>query len=197
MIAISDVLISEDVLESKFICDLHKCHGACCEQGDYGAPLESDELKEIEKIIPTIKKFISNESWNHIQESGGYKWYEDLNSYGTNLMPDGPCVFMSKDENGIASCSIEQAYLHKLSDFKKPISCHLYPIRIKKYGAQGFTVMNYDRWDICKPACALGKKNKIPLYQFLKEAIIRKFGIDFYSELDAAHQHLSSNETSK
>ena len=194
MIAIQDKLISDEVVQAFFACELSICKGACCVDGDYGAPLEEEECKSLEDIIPAIKPYLPEASYEKILKDGGYVFYEDVQTFGTQLMPEGPCVFMNYDEHGIAICGIEKAWKEGAVNFRKPISCHLYPIRVKHNPDQGFTALNYDRWHICRPACANGLNNKIPLYKFLKEALIRKFGEAFYEELDAAAEELGKKE---
>jgi hypothetical protein len=186
MLVIENILISDEVLESKFICALDKCKGACCYEGDFGAPITTDEKQKIEDAYSKVKPFLNSKSIARIEKNGLYQYYREMKSWGTTLMPDGACVFMIRDENGIAACGIEKAYKNGETDYQKPISCHLYPIRIKENPAQGFVAVNYDQWDICKAACSLGEANKMPLYRFVKEALIRRFGEAFYEELDAA-----------
>lgn len=191
MLMIDNILVSDEVLEARFICALDKCKGACCYEGDFGAPVTAEEKEIIEEIYPNVKAFLTPQSIAQIEKSGLYQYYREMKSWGTALMPDGACVFMTRDKNGIAACGIEQANKAGVSDFKKPISCHLYPIRIKENKQQGFVAVNYDQWDICKAACTLGEAQKMPLYQFVKDALIRKFGEDFYQQLDEAYQHMT------
>lgn len=191
MLIIDDVLISDEVLESYFICHLDKCKGACCYEGDFGAPIENVEKKSIEEILPLMEKILPHEQMEHIRQHGATTYYKDMKSWGTQLMNDGSCVFMTRDKNGIAGCGIEEAYNKGQTEFRKPISCHLYPIRVKENKAQGFTALNYDQWNICSAACSLGKEKKMPLIVFLKDALIRKFGVNFYEQLEAALNHLS------
>ena len=129
-----------------------------------------------------------------IEARGLYSYYEEPGEYGTSLQPGGACVFMTYDHLGIAKCGIEQAYMSGATSFKKPISCHLYPIRVKKNAGTGFEALNYDRWDICSAACELGKKESLPVYRFLREAIVRKYGEDFYNQLDEAANYLKPGE---
>lgn len=193
MLIIDDVLISDGVLESYFICHLDRCKGACCYEGDFGAPLDDAEKKSIEEILPVMEKILSSDQIEHIRSQGAVAYYKEMKSWGTQLMKDGSCVFMTRDNHGKAGCGIEQAYNMGLTAFRKPISCHLYPIRVKENKAQGFTALNYDQWDICSAACSLGKEKKLPLVVFLKAALIRKFGEDFYEQLEAAMEHNSAS----
>lgn len=189
MIAIDNVLISDDIIQEKFMCQLNACKGACCYEGDLGAPVQKEEVEILNKVYPIIKHKLPEENQNIIESQGTSKYYKDLQGMGTTLINGGPCVFMTKDDLGIAKCAIEQAYYEGLVNFKKPISCHLYPIRLVENPKQGFVAMNYDRWDICAPACQAGQKEKIPVYQFVREAIERRFGTEFYEALDHAAQN--------
>lgn len=185
MVIVQEKLISEDVLRESFVCNLQACKGACCWEGDFGAPLETEELHILTGIFEKIRPFLLPEAVGRLREEGLYALYED-GTFGTTLMPNGACAYMTYDKNGVAQCGIEQAFRAGATGFQKPISCHLYPIRISADRKGQFEALNYDRWDICSPACQLGKKLKVPVYQFLRDAIIRKYGEDFYEELDAA-----------
>jgi Protein of unknown function (DUF3109) len=193
MIIVQDKLVSDELVEEHFICDLNACKGACCWEGDYGAPLEETELPVLKAIYEQVKPFLLPEGRAAIEEQGQYVWVEESQGYATTLVNNGPCAYMTRDALGIAKCGIEQAWKAGIIDFKKPISCHLYPIRVEKNEKVGFEALNYDRWEICSAACTLGKKEKMPVYQFLKEAIIRKYGEDFYEELDGAGQWIIDN----
>lgn len=190
MLMIDNILISDEVLENQFICALDKCKGACCYEGDFGAPLTLAEKTILENSFEDFRAFLSTESQNVIAKEGLYTYYRENKSWGTSLMPDGACVYMNRDENGIAVCGIEQAYKAGVCDFQKPISCHLYPIRIKENKNQGFIALNYDQWDICKAGCKLGQDQKMPLFRFVKAALIRRFGERFYEQLEAAFEDL-------
>ena len=192
MIIVQGKLISEEIVQEKFLCDLTKCKGACCWEGDMGAPLEEDELDILDKIYPKVRPFLSEEGAYEIDKHGCYDKYEDGN-YGTSLLKSGPCTFMTYDAIGVAQCGIEQAWKAGAVDFRKPISCHLYPIRVAKKEIADFEALNYDRWDICSAACDLGAKHQLPVYQFLKDALIRKYGEEFYEELDATAQYLKAH----
>jgi hypothetical protein len=193
MIIVQDKLVSDELVEEHFICDLNACKGACCWEGDYGAPLEEAELPVLKAIYEQVKPFLLPEGRAAIEEQGQYVWVEESQGYATTLVNNGPCAYMTRDALGIAKCGIEQAWKAGIIDFKKPISCHLYPIRVEKNEEVGFEALNYDRWEICSAACTLGKKEKMPVYQFLKEAIIRKYGEDFYEELDGAGRWIIDN----
>lgn len=191
MIIIQDVLISDDVIEQEFICNLTACKGACCWEGDYGAPVTEEEQSIILSILEKIRPNLSIESNALLDEKGCFQTYSESNFTGTTLHEDGSCVFMTFDENGIAKCGIEKTYESGEIDYKKPLSCHLYPIRVNKNEPASFEAWNYDLWEICSPACALGKKESVPVYQFLKQAIIRYKGEAFYEELEHAVKYMN------
>lgn len=190
MIIIQDKLINEDILKSFFACNLEACKGACCWDGDYGAPIEPEEIESIVENLGAIKNYLNLESIEIIYKEGFEKYYSDINTLGTNLKENGDCVFLKREENGIAYCGIEKAYKDNKSTFIKPVSCHLYPIRVDFDPFTGFEMLSYHRWNICKPACSNGRMNNVPLHQFTKEGIIRKYGEDFFDELDACTTHL-------
>ncbi len=193
MIIIEDKLVSDDVLEKQFICNLKACKGACCWEGDYGAPLEEAEKETLDRIYEDIKPFLSPLGVKAIEEKGKYTYYEGkgANEWGTTLLEDAACAYMTLD-NGTAKCGIEAAYNAGVTDFKKPISCHLYPIRVSANKNTGFEALNYDKWDICSAACTLGEKEQVPVYEFLKEAIIRKYGEDFYEQMEGGAAYLAN-----
>ncbi len=182
MIKIDNTLISDDIIKEAFVCDLNKCKGACCVEGDLGAPLLEEELSEIDQVIELVKPYLSAEAIEVLEKEGGYLFDED-GDHSTTTINGRECAFAFYDEKNILKCSIEQAHLEGKTDFKKPVSCHLYPIRVAKL--QEFLALNYDRWHICAPACDLGKELKVPVYKFLKEALIRKFGEEWYASLEA------------
>ena len=186
MIIVQDKLVSDDLVEEHFICNLDACKGACCWEGDSGAPLEAAELPVLDSIIEKVMPFLSPAGILSIENQGKYVWYPEGEEWGTPLIDNGPCAYMTLDGTGMAQCGIEQAFRAGVTDFQKPISCHLYPIRIEKNEEAGFEALNYHRWDICSAACTLGQKEQVPVYRFLREAIIRKFGAEFYEELDGA-----------
>lgn len=194
MLIVKNIFVSDDVVEEQFLCNLEACKGACCWEGDWGAPLEEAELETLQGILDQVRPYLSEESRQVLAEKGPYTYYEEPEEYGTSLLKNGACVFMIYDDQGIAKCGIEQAYLDKKIDFKKPISCHLYPIRVNKNREVGFEALNYDRWDICSAACELGKKEQLPLYRFVKDAIVRKYGNAFYEELDQIAKYVNGEE---
>jgi len=183
MILIDDKLISNDVIERQFICQLDACKGACCVQGEAGAPLEMEELDFLEAVYEQVESLLTPEGKKTIDEQGLYVIDNFSGNYATPLV-DGTkaCAYVCYDKNGIAKCSIQEAYNTGLIDWIKPISCHLYPIRVTHDA--GFDMLNYDKWDICKAACSFGKSEQVALYEFLKEPLIRKYGEEFYEKLD-------------
>jgi len=183
MFIIDNVLVSDELIEEQFVCDLNACKGACCWEGDYGAPLDEKELPILNDIYEKVKPFLSPAGIEAIEKQGKYVYYEDAEEFGTPLIEGGPCVYMTYDALGIAQCGIEQAHRAGATDFQKPISCHLYPVRARQEEA-GFEVLNYERWDICSAACTLGAKAQVPVYQFVKPALIRKYGADFFDVLE-------------
>ena len=180
MIIIQETVISDDIADNFFVCNLDACKGACCVEGDLGAPLEEPELKILEQEYVNIKPFLTEAGQAAIEAQGLYikDWEGD---FSTTTIGDKECAYALWDERGILKCGIEQAYLAGATTFKKPISCHLYPIRITKY--EGFDALNYDRWNICNPACDFGGKLGVKVYQFLKEPLIRKYGEGWYGQL--------------
>ena len=181
MVEIEDKIISDELFEKKFVCDLQKCKGGCCVEGDSGAPLKSKEVKEIAKNLSIIKSEMSTKGLSAIKNNDFH--YVDSDGEKVTKLVDGKeCVFVVFDENNIAKCSIESAYRKNKINFNKPISCHLYPVRVKKYDS--FTSINVDSWHICKPACECGTELNVPVFKFLKDAIIRSWGLDFFNHLD-------------
>ena len=194
MLVIQDTLVSLDIIEENFLCDLHVCKGACCTEGDYGAPLKSDEMEIISRYIDVIKENLPQNSQNLLETENGFTFYKEPGVWGTSCHEDGACIFLTQNALGISVCGIEKTYSEGRIPFKKPISCHLYPVRVTKNEVSGFEAWNYDRWDICQAACAKGDKEKVPLYVFVKEAIIREKGEDFFNELDAAAQYMKNED---
>lgn len=184
MILIDDVLISDDVIEKQFVCNIKKCKGICCVEGDSGAPVEKSETKILKKIYPKIKSYLTPEGIAAIEAQGTFvdEPDDEYTPYATPLIDGAACAYVNYENDGTITCAIEKAWKDGVVDFQKPISCHLYPIRLKPMDS--VTAMNYDVWDICSDACTLGKELKVPVYVFLKDAIIRKFGEEFYEVLD-------------
>jgi Protein of unknown function (DUF3109) len=192
MILLENTIVSEDVLDKHFICNLSACKGACCVEGDFGAPLTEEEISTLSSEIDNLKPFLSSEGLAAITQNGFWEHDSD-GDLVTTCLPTGECNFSLRDTNGILKCGIEAAYKDGKSSLYKPLSCHLYPIRISNVSS--YEAINYHKWDICAPACALGKEHQVPVYQFLKDALVRKFGLDWYQELDAiALQYNSSKK---
>lgn len=186
MIQIDDVVIGLDVLREKFLCNLDVCKGACCIEGDAGAPVEQDEVEKLEQILPIIENELTQEAQEVIKEQG-VVYIDEEGDLVTSIVNGKDCVFTCYDERGYCYCAIEKAYREGKTDFYKPVSCHLYPIRVGNFGK--YKALNYHRWDICKAAVLLGEKEDVPVYKFLKEPLIRKFGEAWYAELvDAAKE---------
>jgi hypothetical protein len=189
MISIGNVLISDEVIEERFVCDLIKCKGGCCVDGDAGAPLENKELKELNDAFNSVLPYLSKESEAVIKEQGNYIYDKEF-GWVTPTVGSGMCAYGIKDSQGIVKCGIEQAYNDGKISWRKPISCHLFPVKIKKSKRGNSELVNYEpREDLCKAACSLGKKLKVPVHIFLKEALLRKYGSDFYEALCATADH--------
>lgn len=185
MIQIDDTLVSLDLIERSFLCDLSHCKGQCCVEGDSGAPLEPGEEEELKRVLPEIWNDLLPEARTVIQ-SQGVAYTDSDGDRVTSIVGDKNCVFTCYDTDGVCKCAIEKAYREGRVSFYKPTSCHLYPVRIAQY--KTFQAVNYHRWDVCKAAELLGKKEQVPVYQFLKEPLIRKFGQAWYDALDECAQ---------
>lgn len=184
MIQIDDKLISEDIFSEEFVCNLSKCKGACCVEGDVGAPLDREETKILERIFNDVKPYLRPEGVKALEEQGTFTVDPSDNDFVTPMVNGEECAYVIFDENGVTKCGIEKAYEDGAVDWQKPISCHLYPIRITPYST--FTALNYHQWKICSDACDLGKELQVPIYKFLKTPLIRKYGEDFYQVLSEA-----------
>lgn len=187
MIQIENKLISEDIFSEEFVCNLSKCKGICCVEGDAGAPLENAEAQILEDIYDKVKPYLTPQGIEAIEKQG--KWEIDPadGEYVTPLINGGACAYVIYDEKGYTKCGIEKAYEEGAVDWQKPISCHLYPIRITEYS--DFDALNYHEWNVCSDACSLGKELQVPVYKFLKTPLIRKYGEQFYTHLsDAAEE---------
>ena len=181
MIQIDDKLISEDIFSEEFVCNLSKCKGACCVEGDIGAPLNKEETVILDRIFEQVKPYLRKEGVEAIEAQG--TWVIDPNDgdYVTPMVEGRECAYVIFDDKGITKCGIEKAYEDGAVDWQKPISCHLYPIRVDEY--RTFTALNYHKWDICSDACTLGKELQVPIYKFVKTPLIRKYGEEFYETL--------------
>ena len=191
MFQINDTIVASDIVEENFLCDLTVCKGECCVEGDSGAPLEDEEVTIIEKLLPQVWDDLSPAAQSLIKEQG-VAYQDDDGEMVTSIVNGKDCVFTYYDEQGICKCVIEKAYREGRVDFYKPISCHLYPIRLQKY--KDFTAVNYHRWQVCKAAVALGNKKGLKIYQFLKEPLIRRFGEDWYNELSLIAEEYSKSK---
>lgn len=187
MLQIDNTVISFDVLEKYFICDLDKCLGECCIEGDAGAPLEEDEKQILEKILPIVWDDLSPAAQEKIKEQG-VSYIDEEGDLVTSIVNGKDCVFTCYEAGGMCKCAIEKAFREGKISFYKPISCHLYPIRVKNFGE--FSAVNFHKWKICKASAVLGRKKGVKVYQFLKEPLIRKFGQEWYEQLEIAVNEL-------
>lgn len=193
MIAIDNVLISDAIIEDQFVCDLNKCKGGCCVDGDAGAPLEDAELQELDAVYKAVLPYLTKESQQQLETQGRYVFNKEF-GWVTPTIESKICVYGITDNNGIVKCGIEQAYNDGKIGWRKPISCHLFPIRIKQSRNKKTEYVNYQpREDLCSAACSLGKKLKVPVYVFLKDAITRKYGPTFYETLEATAKFKEAN----
>ena len=191
MIQIQNTLLSDDIFEERFICDLCKCKGECCVEGESGAPITKEEFQEIEGILSEIWNDLSPKAQEVINKQGiAYTDYDG--ELVTSLVNGKECVFTYFDADGICKCAIDNAYREGRISVRKPVSCHLYPIRLTEYS--DFTAVNYHRWSICEPAVRLGRKEGIPLYRFLREPLTRKFGEEWYNEVCEAAKLLKGEK---
>ncbi|MGB3074785.1 MAG: DUF3109 family protein [Chitinophagales bacterium] len=183
MILIDRTIVSDDLLEKKFVCALDKCKGACCVAGDSGAPLDFEETAILEEIYESVKPYMTAEGIESVEKFG--KWLIDSEGDFVTPLVLGmkQCAYVFF-ENDIAQCAIEKAYFDGKTTFRKPVSCHLYPVRITKYG--DYDAVNYNQWDVCSPACKNGKELGVSVYQFVKDALIRKYGAEWFKQLEGA-----------
>ncbi|MEM9053329.1 MAG: DUF3109 family protein [Bacteroidota bacterium] len=180
MIQVDNTLLSEDLFSERFLCDLTACKGACCIEGDSGAPLEPEEVGILEDALEAVKPYMRREGIDRVEEVGVFTVDID-GEYVTPLVNGEECAFVSFDKNGTAKCAIEQAHRDGKIDFKKPISCHLYPIRLSKIN--DLIALNYHSWPICDPARACGAKLDLKVFRFLKEPLVRRFGEEYFYQL--------------
>ncbi len=181
MLQIDDILVSLDVVERYFLCDLSKCKGECCVEGDSGAPLEESEVDELWKVLPVIWDDLSPEA-RAVIEKQGVSYFDEEGDLVTSIVNGKDCVFTCYDADGVCKCAVEKAYREGKTDFYKPVSCHLYPIRVTRY--PDFQAVNFHRWNVCKAAEIMGEEENLPVYKFLKEPLIRKFGAEWYAKLE-------------
>ncbi|MFC5047442.1 DUF3109 family protein [Aquimarina hainanensis] len=181
MFQLGKTIVSEDIIQKDFVCNLSACKGTCCIDGDAGAPLESTEVDRLKEVYPFVKPYLREEAIKAIEVQGTHIETEE-GELETPLINGADCVYVIFDDKGMALCAIEEAYNRGDIQWKKPISCHMYPVRVQEYTE--FAAVNYHKWEICDDACTLGKELQVPVYKFVKEALIRKFGQDWYQELE-------------
>jgi len=191
MLQIDDTIISLELLDEHFVCDLNSCKGICCIEGDDGAPLEDAEVKIIEDLLPVIWDDLTETSKEVIRRQG-VSYIDDDGEPVTSIVNGAECVFTYTDKDGTCKCAIEKAFREGKTDFYKPISCHLYPVRLQKYDE--FTAVNYHRWSVCSCARKLGGKLGVPVYQFLKEPLIRRFGHEWFEQLEIADEEFKNKK---
>lgn len=191
MIQIQDTLISDDLFEVHFVCDLCKCKGQCCVDGESGAPITREEFTEINEILPAIWNDLTPKAQELIKQQG-IAYTDSDGELVTSIIQGEECVFASFDANGVCKCTIDSAFREGRIAVQKPVSCHLYPVRLHNYA--DFTAVNYHRWSVCQPARKLGRKEGVPLYQFLREPLIRRFGESWYREVCEAATLLSEKK---
>lgn len=195
MLIIDSKVISPELFKEEFVCNLNACKGACCWEGDYGAPLETEELEVLENIYEKVKPFLRPEGIAAIEDQGVAVYVPQEREFGTTLIDNAACAYMTYEENGTAKCGIEKAHEAGVIDYPKPISCHLYPIRVEQLDNSSFEKLEYDRWDICSAACENGAKLNVPVYKFVKGPLIRKYGTEFYEQLEHMANHLENPDT--
>lgn len=184
MVIVDGILVNEAIFREQFVCDLSKCKGGCCVEGDAGAPLTNEEAENLHLAYDKIKDLIPEDHREKLMEEGFFT-YDRIFGLVTPTMESGICAYAFHDKNGIVKCALDQTYREGKSTIPKPVSCHLFPIREKK-GNGGFLSLNYEPIipGLCESACTLGQSLKVPVYRFLKEAIIRRFGEDFYASIE-------------
>ncbi|TVR81380.1 MAG: DUF3109 family protein [Saprospirales bacterium] len=193
MILLDNLLIHPDVLKEAFTCNLNACKGACCSAGDYGAPLDIEEEEKINEILEVVMSYLPEKNQSAIKNSGSATFFKGMSKRGTILMENGSCAFLIQKPGKIGKCAFEKAWEEGETDFRKPISCHLYPIRIEKNEVVGMDYINYDRWEICSAACVLGKSLKVPVFEFCSEALERKYGPEIMERLRELKKALDSD----
>jgi len=191
VVEIGRTLLSRDIFEQHFVCDVLKCKGACCVEGDSGAPLTEEEAAMIEKEYPNFEKYLPEHHKTEIKKQG-FSLIDSDGDLVTPLVENRQCAFSFYNEQGILKCAIEKTFFEGKSAFRKPISCHLFPIRITEY--KHFDAVNYQELDICKPGVKCGTSQKVPLYKFLKEPLIAKYGAEWYREVEVAAEYLSTDK---
>ena len=191
MIEIDDKIVSLDLLRECFLCDLQRCKGLCCVEGNAGAPLEAEEVAMLEAEYGHYRPYLTGEGTAAIEQQG-FMVPDEEGDRTTPLVNGAQCAY-AYTENGVTLCAVERAYREGRCGFRKPISCHLYPIRVVRF-SNGTLGLNYHRWEVCRPAVACGRRAGIPVYKALREPIIRRFGEEFYKALEAAEEYLREQE---
>lgn len=188
MFQLGKTLVSEEIIDTDFVCNLHACKGACCVDGEAGAPLEEKETEILVDIYSDVKPFLRPEGIEAIEKQGAFIKGED-GEWETPLVNNSECAYVVFSDAGVVKCGLEEAFSKGATKWKKPVSCHLYPVRVKEY--KELTAVNYHKWHICDPACALGTELQVPVFKFVKEALIRKFGKGWYAALEkVAAKHI-------
>jgi len=196
LVVIEDILVSDAVLEEHFVCDLASCKGGCCEDGDAGAPLTTEELEAVRAAFDTVVPLLTEEGLREIRSTGLYRYDAEF-GWVTPTVDGGICAYGRRDATGTIRCAFEEAYGQGLTQWKKPISCHLYPIKTSPSRHKGYEMINYEpRETLCAPACALGARLRVPVYRFLREPIVRKYGASFYELLEqVAQEHFTDRRS--
>lgn len=191
MIAIGSTLCSEEVFTHAFVCDLGKCQGACCVEGDAGAPLRDEELLVLDRIRPALEPFLRPEGLAALAEQGNYVRDSD-GEWVTPLVAGKECAYVVF-KGGTSFCGIETAHRAGVVDWPKPLSCHLYPIRVTSY--KTYDALNVDHWKVCEPACSLGRELNVPVFRFLKNSLIRAYGTEWYEEAEQVYEVLEQERS--
>lgn len=190
MIEIDGKIISADIITEKFLCDLGKCRGICCVEGNAGAPLEADEERALAEEYAAFKPCMTAEGIAEIERQG-LAVVDDDGDLVTPLVGDAECAY-SYSADGVTLCAIEKAWAEGRTSFRKPVSCHLYPIRVTRFG-DGSLGLNYHRWAVCEGARVSGRERGVPMFRMLREAIVRRFGEEFFEALEAAEKYISNH----
>lgn len=185
MFIVGSTLVSEELLDEYFVCDLQKCRGACCVQGESGAPLEPGEAGRLEEVMDAARPYLRPEGIEVLEKRGLYEQDSDGDLVTPLVGHHGACAYAVFDSSGVAMCGLEKAFLAGATTWRKPVSCHLYPIRLSQVGE--YTALNYHRWPICEPACECGSRLKVPVFRFLREALVRKFGEAWFAQLEEVY----------
>lgn len=194
MFQIQNTLVSLDLAEQFFCCDLDACKGECCIEGDAGAPVTQEECRQIRRALPAIKDDMLPRAVTEVEENG-VAYVDEEGDLVTTILDGRNCAFTCYGKGGVCLCALEGAYRAGKTDWRKPISCALYPVRITEY--ETFTAVNYHRWDICRPAIAKGRAEGIRLYEFLRGPLTERFGQEWYDELALTCREYLKSDTSR